>query len=95
METSRPTTHDNPTFIEENVIHYCVPNISSVVARTATNAFTYATFNYIREIVETGIDEAIQNNPDIANAINTYQGKVSNLVQFTGNLEEEKLDGMD
>ncbi len=88
LETSRPTTHENPTFIEENVIHYCVPNISSVVARTSTNAFTNAAFKYINEIVETGIDEAIKNNPDIALGINTHQGKVSNLVQLAANLKE-------
>lgn len=89
VETSRPTTHENPTFVEENVIHYCVPNISSLVARTATHAFTNVAFKYIDEIVETGIDDAIQNNPDIALAINTHQGKISNLIQFAANIEEE------
>lgn len=89
LETSRPTSHDNPTFLEEGVIHYCVPNISSLVARTASNAFTNAAFTYIDEIVENGIDYAIANNPEIASAVNTHQGKISNLVQLTDNMREE------
>ena len=47
VETSRPTTHDNPTFVEEGVIHYCVPNIPGVVARTATHAYLNAAWPYI------------------------------------------------
>lgn len=88
LETSRPTTHDNPTFIEEGIIHYCVPNITSVVARTATNAFSNVAFNYFEEIVETGIDEAIKNNHDIALAINTHQGKIHNLERLNTNFEQ-------
>jgi alanine dehydrogenase len=83
METSRPTTHDNPTFIEEDVIHYCVPNISSVIARTATYAHSNSIFEYIEEIVETGIEQAIQNNSEIAKAINTHQGEIKNLDRLT------------
>jgi alanine dehydrogenase len=52
VETSRPTTHEHPTFIEEGVIHYCVPNIGSIVARTSTYAFLNAAFPYLREIAE-------------------------------------------
>ncbi len=77
--TSRPTTHENPTFIEEGVIHYCVPNISSVIARTATNAFFNASIPYILELVENGIDLTIQNNYGIAKSINTHKGEVHNL----------------
>ncbi len=56
LETSRPTTHDNPTFVVEDVIHYCVPNISSIVARTATNAYSNVVFEYIEQIANLGID---------------------------------------
>ena len=49
-ETSRPTMHDQPTYIEEGVIHYCVPNMPGVVARTATHAFVNAAMPYIDEI---------------------------------------------
>ena len=49
VETSRPTTYQNPTYIEEGVIHYCVPNMTGVVARTTTHAFNNAAWPYIRE----------------------------------------------
>jgi alanine dehydrogenase len=86
LETSRPTTHDNPTFVEEGVIHYCVPNISSLIARTATYAFSNAAFKFIEEIVETGIDQTIQNNPEIKMAINTHQGQIKNLIRLSDKL---------
>ncbi len=89
LESGRPTTHDNPTYIEEGVIHYCVPNISSIVARTATNGLSNAAFPFIEEIVEHGIDQAIQNNPAIARAINTHQGELHNLSRLTSRIEQE------
>ncbi len=60
VETSRPTTHRDPTFVEENIIHYCVPNMTSVVARTATHAFNNAAWPYMREIAERGLEAALQ-----------------------------------
>ncbi|MFN2144689.1 MAG: alanine dehydrogenase [Anaerolineales bacterium] len=83
LETSRPTTHDNPTFVVEDVIHYCVPNISSIVARTATNAFTNVVFTYIEQIANLGIDETIQTNPEIEKAICTHKGKAIHLHSLT------------
>jgi len=74
VETSRPTTHDQPTFIEEGIIHYCVPNMSSVVARTATNAFLNAAFPFILEIANRGIGEAMKANPAIEHGVGTYRG---------------------
>lgn len=82
LETSRPTTHDNPTFVEEGVIHYCVPNMSSVIARTATHAFSNASIPFIIEIAEKGIERAIAENPAIARAINTHQGEFHNLTRL-------------
>jgi alanine dehydrogenase len=79
IETSRPTTHEHPTFIEEGIIHYCVPNMPSVVARTATHAFLNAAFPFILEIVDQGIDAAIQNNPAIEKGLGTYQGKIYHI----------------
>ena len=79
VETSRPTTHDNPTFVEEGVTHYCVPNIPSVVARTATHASFNAAFPYILEIVTHGVEKAIENNSALAKAVNTHGGKIYNL----------------
>ena len=53
VETSRPTSYQNPTYIEENVIHYCVPNMTGVVARTTTHAFNNAAWPYIQQIAQT------------------------------------------
>ena len=69
LETSRPTSHDSPTYIEEGIIHYCVPNLSSVIARTATNAFYNACKPYIHTLAQAGAKAAIENNPAIANAV--------------------------
>jgi alanine dehydrogenase len=82
VETSRPTNHDQPTFIEEGVIHYCVPNISAVVARTSTHAFINAAFTFIQEIADKGIEAAIAENPAIEKGINTHQGRIIHLSQF-------------
>jgi alanine dehydrogenase len=79
VETSRPTTNEKPTFVEEGVIHYCVPNMPSVVARTSTYAYLNAAMPFIQELVTKGIDVAIQENPAIKHGICTYQGQVQNI----------------
>lgn len=78
FETSRPTTHRNPTFIEDGVIHYCVPTILSRVARTASHALLNASLPYLYEIGEFGVDEAIRRNPALKRGVNTWQGKLVN-----------------
>jgi len=78
-ETSRPTTHEHPTYIEEGVIHYCVPNIPGVVARTATHAFANAAMPYIEEIASLGVDEAIKQNSALEKAVNTHNGQLVHL----------------
>lgn len=83
LETSRPTSHDSPTYIEEGIIHYCVPNLSSVIARTATNAFYNACKPYIHMLAQSGAKAAIDNNPAIANAVYTHKGKLYNLKRIT------------
>lgn len=87
-ETSRPTTHDEPTYVEEGVIHYCVPNVPGVVARTATHAFVNAAMPFIREVANLGVEKAIETNPSLAMAVNTYQGEIRNLHLWTA--QEEK-----
>jgi alanine dehydrogenase len=89
LETSRPTTHDNPTFIEEGIVHYCVPNISSLIARTAINSFSNVVFPYIEEIVLNGIDQAIENNSEIERAVTTHQGKIGNLTRLPSTVEQD------
>ena len=76
VETSRPTTHEYPTFVEEGVIHYCVPNIPSVVARTSTYAFLNTAFPFIQEITRKGVDQAIAENPAIERGALIYKGEV-------------------
>ena len=75
FETSRPTTHDNPVYIEEEVTHYCVPNLSGVVARTATHAFVNAAMLYILELAKYGVQGAIENIPALKVATITHQSK--------------------
>jgi alanine dehydrogenase len=87
VETSRPTTHEHPTFVEEGMMHYCVPNIPGVVARTASHVFLNSAMPYILEIVNRGIEEAMKENPSIEAAINTFDGKLHNLIRL--NAQEE------
>ena len=92
VETSRPSTHEHPVYIEEGILHYCVPNIPGAVARTATHAFVNCAMAYITEIADKGM-EGILNNPSIEAAINTYDGKYKNLSRLTDRREAE--DGLD
>ena len=78
-ETSRPTMHDQPTYIEEGVIHYCVPNMPGVVARTATHAFVNAAMPYLVQIANEGVEGAIANNPALEKAVNTHNGALVHL----------------
>lgn len=78
VETSRPTTHRNPTFIEEGVIHYCVPTILSQVARTASHALLNAALPFLYEIGQSGVEEAVRRNPALKRGVNTWQGKLVN-----------------
>lgn len=76
VETSRPTTHRVPTFIEENVIHYCVPNMTAVVARTTTHAFNNAAWPYIQAVTRKGVEQAIIDDLSLAHGVNTRGGEV-------------------
>jgi alanine dehydrogenase len=86
IETSRPTTHEHPTYVEEGVIHYCVPNISSVVARSACHVLVNAAMPYIQEIANNGIEAAMK-NPFIQAAVNTHDGKLLNLLRLTAEVK--------
>jgi alanine dehydrogenase len=74
IETSRPTTIDSPIYVVHNVIHYCVPNMSSGVARSATYAITNSLLPFISEIIENGCKNAPRINPGLAKGICTYKG---------------------
>jgi alanine dehydrogenase len=88
IETSRLTSHEKPTFIEEGIIHYAVPNIPSTVARTATHAFMNVAFPYIIEVANKGVDQAVKDNGDIARGVAVLHGDVVNLPQVYGHKEE-------
>ena len=76
-ETSRPTTHDHPTFTEEGVIHYCVANMPGAYARTATQALVNVTYPYIEALADFGLAEAIRRQPGLAGGINIMAGNVT------------------
>ena len=86
IETSRPTTHEHPVYIEEGILHYCVPNMPGAVARTATHAFVNSAMPYITEIAGSGLD-AVLKNPSIEAAVNTYKGENRHLPRLTGRKE--------
>ncbi len=76
FETSRPTTHSDPTYVEEGVIHYCVANIPGAVARTSTLALTSATLPYLLHVAAAGITGAAAANPALAHGLSTLDGKL-------------------
>jgi len=77
IETSRPTSHTQPTYEVDGVIHYCVPNMPGVVARTSTYALTNATFKYGSMLASMGVEDAVSKNPALLKGLNVYNGYVS------------------
>lgn len=77
VETSRPTTYQSPTYIEEGVIHYCVPNMTGVVARTTTHAFNNAAWPFILEIARKGLERALAENQALRLGLNTHNGVIA------------------
>lgn len=76
FETSRATTHSNPTYVVDDVVHYCVSNMPAAVPHTSTFGLTNATFPYLLEIVEKGLERASMESNAIREGINTYQGEI-------------------
>jgi alanine dehydrogenase len=76
-ETSRPTTHDEPVFFEEGVLHYCVTNMPGAYARTATQALTNVTYPYIEALAELGLGEACRKFPGLEQGVNIMGGKLT------------------
>jgi len=77
VETSRPTTHRDPIFMEDNVLHYCVPNMTSVVARTATHAFNNAAWPFLWQIAREGLDAALDQQPALRRGLVMRYGTVT------------------
>jgi alanine dehydrogenase len=76
-ETSRPTTHHNPVFVEEGVTHYCVANMPGAYARTATQALTNVTYRYIELLADYGLAEACEKQPALVSGVNIMNGNVT------------------
>jgi alanine dehydrogenase len=77
VETSRPTTHSEPVFVVDGVIHYCVANMPGAVPITSTKALTNATLPYVEEIADHGLREAIAQDPALARGVNAIDGKIT------------------
>lgn len=76
-ETSRPTTHSHPTYIEEGVIHYCVTNMPGAVARTSTFALNNATLPFVLALADKGWRRAIMDDPHLRNGLNVHAGQLT------------------
>ncbi len=80
VETAQPTTHSHPTYIVDDVVHYCVANMPGAVGRTSTYALTNVTLPYIRQLANRGFPQAIQENSALRHGVNIAEGKVTNNV---------------
>jgi alanine dehydrogenase len=76
FETTRPTTHENPIYLEEGIVHYCVTNIPGAFPRTSTFALTNATFPYVHQIVDKGYEKAMEENEALRKGLNLIDGKI-------------------
>ena len=76
VETSRPTTHDEPVFEEEGILHYCVANMPGAYARTATQALVNVTTRYVETLAEYPLAEAVQRQPGLLGGINIHKGNL-------------------
>jgi alanine dehydrogenase len=77
FETSRPTTHTDPVYFVDEVLHYCVSNMPAAVPHTSTLALTNATFPYLRTLAEKGVEEACRHDPALAEGVNVYRGALT------------------
>lgn len=95
FETTHATTHSNPTFYEEGVLHYCVANMPGAVPRTSTFALTNATLPFALALANKGFEKAIQDDKGLAEGVNTYAGKLTyEAVATSQNLEYTPLESL-
>jgi alanine dehydrogenase len=93
VETSRPTTHREPVFIEEGIVHYCVTNMPGAVPFTSTIALNNATFPYVFELCQKGFEKCVRENLEVWKGVNIYNGKITNKeVAEAFNLEYVPLE---
>ncbi len=84
VETSRPTHHGSPTYVEEGVVHYCVPNMSGVLGRTATHVFYNGAYPYLEAFAKFGIEEAITRIPALERGVNARNGEIIHMKRLGG-----------
>ena len=77
IETARPTTHSDPSYEVDGVVHYCVTNMPAAVPNTSTLALTNATFPYVSKLARDGANAAIKADPGVAEGVNTYNGQLT------------------
>jgi len=77
IETARPTTHSDPAFVVDGVVHYCVTNMPGAVPHTSTLALTNATFPYVLKLAQKGAEAAIKSDAAIREGVNTYRAHVT------------------
>lgn len=95
FETTRATTHSNPTYYEEGVLHYCVANMPGAVPRTSTFALTNATLPYALNLAKKGFEQAIKDDEGLAEGVNTYAGKLTyEAVATSQDLEYTPLENL-
>ena len=93
LETTHPTTHANPAYLEEGVLHYCVPNIPSNVPRTATHALTNVVVPYLVKIGRMGLAQALFTDPGFSRGVNLHNGRVvKEAVGQAHDLTSERLE---
>jgi alanine dehydrogenase len=78
VETTRPTTHSNPTYVVDGIVHYCVTNMPGAVGRTSTYALCNVTLPYVLRLANLGLAAATSADPGLANAVNTHKGRITN-----------------
>jgi alanine dehydrogenase len=95
IETSRMTTHTDPTYVVHGVVHYCVGNMPGAVPNTSTYALTNVTLPYALEIASRGLDEAVRDDPVLARGVNVFGGRITNeAVAEAHGLEAAPLSSM-
>ena len=77
IETAKPTTHSNPSYTVDGVVHYCVTNMPGAVAHTSTLALTNATLPYVLKLAKFGAKEALKQDAGLAEGLNTWLGKLT------------------
>ena len=96
FETSRPTTHADPDYEVDGVVHYCVTNMPGAVPDTSTRALTNATLPFVLHVADVGVEQAARDNPGLAKGVNVVGGKVTYwpVAEATGQPYSELFDAL-